>query len=59
MGSNTEDKTRTRTIERVAIIGAGVMGHGIAQVFAQHGCTVKLHDRNSQSAWLGIICEGV
>jgi 3-hydroxybutyryl-CoA dehydrogenase len=44
MGSNKENKTRTRTIERVAVIGAGVMGHGIAQVFAQHGCTVKLCD---------------
>ena len=31
-------------IERVAVIGAGLMGHGIAQVFAQHGCSVMLYD---------------
>lgn len=31
-------------IERVAVIGAGIMGHGIAQVFARKGCSVVLHD---------------
>jgi 3-hydroxybutyryl-CoA dehydrogenase len=28
----------------VAVIGAGVMGHGIAQLFAQAGSAVRLHD---------------
>jgi 3-hydroxybutyryl-CoA dehydrogenase len=28
----------------VAVIGAGVMGHGIAQLFAQGGAAVRLHD---------------
>jgi 3-hydroxybutyryl-CoA dehydrogenase len=28
----------------VAIIGAGLMGHGIAQVFATHGHPVRIHD---------------
>lgn len=29
----------------VAVIGAGLMGHGIAQVFAHHGHPVAVHDR--------------
>jgi 3-hydroxybutyryl-CoA dehydrogenase len=32
------------TIKTVGVIGAGTMGNGIAQVFAQSGYTVKLHD---------------
>ncbi len=31
-------------IEIVGVIGAGTMGNGIAQVFAQSGFTVRLHD---------------
>jgi len=31
-------------IERIAIIGAGLMGHGIAQEFALAGYQVRLHD---------------
>jgi len=31
-------------IRTVAVIGAGTMGHGIAQVAAQAGCTVRLAD---------------
>jgi 3-hydroxybutyryl-CoA dehydrogenase len=31
-------------ISRVGVIGAGTMGHGIAQVFAQSGFQVKLND---------------
>jgi 3-hydroxybutyryl-CoA dehydrogenase len=34
----------TENNERVAVIGSGLMGHGIAQVFAKAGCQVKLHD---------------
>ena len=30
--------------ERIAVIGSGLMGHGIAQAFAQGGCNVTLHD---------------
>jgi len=33
-----------RSPERIAVIGAGLMGHGIAQAFAQGGCNVALHD---------------
>jgi 3-hydroxybutyryl-CoA dehydrogenase len=32
------------TIRTVGVIGAGTMGHGIAQVFAQAGFDVRLHD---------------
>lgn len=31
-------------IESVAVLGAGTMGHGIAQVCAAAGCTVRLQD---------------
>jgi 3-hydroxybutyryl-CoA dehydrogenase len=31
-------------IERVAVVGAGLMGHGIAQVFAVKGHAVAIHD---------------
>lgn len=31
-------------IQTIAVIGAGTMGHGIAQVAAQAGCTVRLAD---------------
>lgn len=29
---------------RVAIVGAGLMGHGLAQVFAEAGAEVRIHD---------------
>ncbi|HEY2651491.1 MAG TPA: 3-hydroxyacyl-CoA dehydrogenase family protein [Solirubrobacteraceae bacterium] len=32
--------------ERIAIVGAGLMGHGIAQVFAEAGHPVALYDPN-------------
>ncbi len=31
-------------IDKIAVVGAGVMGHSLAQVFAQNGYSVKLHD---------------
>jgi 3-hydroxybutyryl-CoA dehydrogenase len=34
-------------IKTVGVIGAGTMGNGIAQVFAQSGYTVKLHDASA------------
>jgi 3-hydroxybutyryl-CoA dehydrogenase len=34
-------------VTRVGVVGAGTMGHGIAQVFAQAGFTVQLHDSSA------------
>jgi len=34
-------------IKTIGVIGAGTMGNGIAQVFAQSGFTVKLHDASA------------
>jgi 3-hydroxybutyryl-CoA dehydrogenase len=34
-------------LARVGVIGAGTMGHGIAQVFAQAGFAVQLHDSSA------------
>ncbi len=34
--------------ERIAIVGAGLMGHGIAQVFATAGHPVRLTDSNRE-----------
>jgi 3-hydroxybutyryl-CoA dehydrogenase len=45
----TADEIRT-----VAVIGAGTMGHGIAQVCAQIGCTVRLYDALQGGATAGI-----
>ena len=36
------------SISRIAVVGAGLMGHGIAQLFAQAGLVVHLTDANSQ-----------
>jgi 3-hydroxybutyryl-CoA dehydrogenase len=33
----------------VAVIGAGTMGHGIAQVAAKHGFEVRLHDQSAEA----------
>jgi 3-hydroxybutyryl-CoA dehydrogenase len=41
-------------IEQVAVIGAGTMGHGIAQVFAAGGFNVLLHDVSQEQAEAGI-----
>jgi 3-hydroxybutyryl-CoA dehydrogenase len=35
-------------METIAVIGAGMMGPGIAQVFASHGCSVVIHNRSSE-----------
>ena len=36
-------------IQRVAVVGAGLMGHGIAQEFALAGYQVQLHSRKRES----------
>ena len=35
-------------MKNITVIGAGTMGHGIAQVFAQAGCKVILTDMNRE-----------
>jgi 3-hydroxybutyryl-CoA dehydrogenase len=41
-------------ISKVGVIGAGAMGHGIAQVFAQAGYSVKLNDVSHEFVTKGI-----
>ena len=45
------DKSSTpqKSIERIGILGAGVMGRSIAYLFANQGFTVRLVDNNTQS----------
>ena len=35
-------------LDQITVIGAGLMGHGIAQTFAGHGFPVKLYDINQE-----------
>ncbi|MBS0474125.1 MAG: 3-hydroxyacyl-CoA dehydrogenase family protein [Proteobacteria bacterium] len=35
--------------QHIAVVGAGLMGHGIAQVFAAAGHTVTVHDRSTEA----------
>ena len=41
--------TAALQVRSVAVIGAGLMGHGIAQEFALHGLPVHLHSRTQAS----------
>jgi 3-hydroxybutyryl-CoA dehydrogenase len=41
-------------ITKVAVLGAGTMGHGIAQVYAQSGFQVTLYDMNEDLVQSGI-----
>lgn len=41
-------------IERIAVIGAGTMGHGIAQIAAQAGYSVVLEDMNDELVARGL-----
>lgn len=42
------------TIQTVAVLGAGTMGHGIAQVCADIGCEVRLYDINEDAVAAGL-----
>jgi 3-hydroxyacyl-CoA dehydrogenase len=52
---------RDTTIQRIAVIGAGLMGHGIALEFAAHGYDVNLQDRDqtARERARGSIMEGL
>ncbi|HSH45990.1 MAG TPA: 3-hydroxyacyl-CoA dehydrogenase NAD-binding domain-containing protein [Longimicrobiales bacterium] len=43
-----------REVERVAVLGAGVMGGGIAQLLAYRGLSVRLKDINREALSLGL-----
>jgi 3-hydroxybutyryl-CoA dehydrogenase len=43
-----------KNIERIGVIGAGTMGHGIAQVAAMAGCDVVLMDSTADLATRGL-----
>ena len=42
------------SIDTVAVLGAGTMGHGIAQVCAAAGCDVRLYDINDDAVAAGV-----
>jgi len=42
------------SFERAAVLGAGTMGHGIAQVCAQAGLTVRIYDVNDAALQRGL-----
>src|SRR5690606_41204739 len=39
----------TTEIQTIAVVGAGAMGRGIAQIAAQAGVTVRLYDTNADA----------
>ncbi|MFN7130864.1 MAG: 3-hydroxyacyl-CoA dehydrogenase family protein [Myxococcales bacterium] len=41
-------------VERIAVLGAGTMGHGIAQIAAQSGYTVRLYDIDEAAVSRGL-----
>ena len=45
---------RLDDIQQIAVIGAGLMGHGIAQEFAFAGYQVRLHDVSQAQVDAGI-----
>ena len=44
-----EDALNADDLRRIAAVGAGLMGHGIAQEFAWTGCAAGLHSRTEAS----------
>ncbi len=53
-GPDTRWAPERRALERVAVLGAGTMGHGIAQVAAQAGHAVRLHDPSAEALSRGM-----
>jgi 3-hydroxybutyryl-CoA dehydrogenase len=46
--------SESKEVRRVAVLGAGTMGHGIAQVCAGVGCAVALYDIDETAARRGL-----
>ncbi len=55
-GAQAAEATRSRTMDfkRVGVVGAGTMGSGIAQVFAQAGTPVVIHDADPAALVRGL-----
>lgn len=53
-GSERKDAAAPRRVERAAVIGAGVMGAGIAQWLAARGVSVLLRDINTDAVGRGM-----
>ena len=51
---NKHNPASARSIETIAVLGAGTMGHGIAQVAAAAGYAVVMRDVNADALALGI-----
>jgi 3-hydroxyacyl-CoA dehydrogenase/enoyl-CoA hydratase/3-hydroxybutyryl-CoA epimerase len=47
-------EAKPRTVKHVAVLGAGVMGGGIAQLLAYRGFTVRLKDIKPEAVGLGL-----
>ncbi len=47
-------KAEPRPVERVGVLGAGIMGGGIAQLLAYRGLPVRLKDINSEAIAVGL-----
>lgn len=43
-----ESKSASRLVPKAVVVGAGIMGHGVAQLLAQHGLEVWLVDASSE-----------
>ena len=52
--SDRSGTTETKEIGKVAVLGAGTMGHGIAQVCAGVGCEVALYDIDDTAVQKGL-----
>ncbi len=55
MDQQTDTPAESDTISRIGIVGAGVMGGGIAQVFAAAGYQVRLQDISSERVQNGLL----
>ena len=52
--SDQDNKTASRPIERIGVLGAGTMGHGIAQVAAAAGYDVVMRDLDDAAVQRGL-----
>lgn len=53
-GVPTQPDLRGRSVHTGGVLGAGVMGGGIAQLFADRGFTIRMKDLNNQGLEMGL-----